>query len=119
MIDFGRLSMTVEGREVPLKRTESGHLLLPLSEKLGDSGTNVVLHVRNLENLTVKEKEKKMLKLHKQMSHASKESLFRLLASSGIKDKGLQDAITSVTKNCEICQKYKRKPLRPCVAESL
>ena len=60
-----------------------------------------------------------MLKLHKQMAHASKESLFRLLKSSGIHDNSLCHAVVKVVDQCEICLKYKRKPLRPCVAESL
>ena len=118
IIDFGNLVMKVGNNSISLKRTsESGHLLLSLLPVT--SNTRFILHVRDLENLSYKDKEKKMLKLHKQMSHASKESLIRLLASSGLKDKGLQEAVCSVTGNCSVCQKYKKKPSRPCVAESL
>lgn len=118
VIDFGRLVMKVGRLTIQLKRTsESGHLLLPLLPITSD--TRLILHVRDLERLSIKDKEKKMLKLHKQMSHASAESLHRLLTTSGLKDKGLKDAVNKVTSTCEICQKYKRKPSRPCVAESL
>ena len=118
IIDFGNLSMSVGGQCIPLKRTESGHLLLPLSEKI-EHGVNIVLQVRNLENLSQKEKETKMRKLHIQMAHASKESLIRLLSSSNLKEKGLKDAIVKVVDSCEFCLKYKRRPLRPCVSEPL
>lgn len=118
VIDFGNLSMNVGNQSVPLKRTSSGHLLLPLSDK-DESNVNIVLQVRNLENLSRRDKEKKMMKLHQQMAHASKESLMRLLVSSGIKDKELKESLIKVVDGCEICLKYKRRPLRPCVAESL
>ena len=118
VINFGRLVMKVGDLNIQLKRTsESGHLLLPLLPVTSD--TRSILHVPDLERLTPKDKERKMLKLHKQMSHASAESLTRLLTTSGLKDKGLKEAVNKVTSSCEICQKYKKKPSRPCVAESL
>ena len=117
-IDFGSLTLDLAGKLVPLKRTNSGHLVLPLKDHLSHD-THLVLHVRNLENLTDKEKERKMNKLHIQMAHASKESLIRLLHSSGITDKSMEKALIKVSDNCEFCLKHKRKPLRPCVSEPL
>ena len=118
IIDFGNLSMNLGNQVIPLKRTSTGHLLLPLSDKLQEN-INIVLQVRNLENLTSKEKERKMKKLHIQMAHASKESLIRLLRSSGINDKEMEIAVSKVVDSCDFCIKYKRKPLRPCVSEPL
>lgn len=118
VIDFGSLLMDIAGQSIPLKRTESGHLLLPLSDKLGHE-VNIVLQVRGLENLNSKEKETKMRKLHIQLAHASKESLIRLLSSSNINDAGIKEALVKVVNMCDFCRKYKRKPLRPCVSEPL
>ena len=58
-----------------------------------------------------------MQKLHRQFSHASKESLWRLLKSGGVTDHTLEEALSQVLKDCNICLKYKPTPLRPCVSE--
>ena len=115
VIDFGRLTMNLGGKELSLKRTSySGHLLLPLSPFVHNS--NIVLHVKDLEKLSSSDKEKKMIKLHKQLGHPSKESMFRLLKSSGLKDSGLFEAVVSIIKACPICIKFQKKPSRPCVS---
>ena len=118
VIDFGNLSMSFEGKQVSLKRTQSGHLLLPLSD-MSDNCANIILQVRNLENLSQKEKETKMKKLHVQLNHAVKEPLIRLLRSSGIEDKGMEEAVIKVCDQCNFCLHHKRKPLRPCVTVAL
>ena len=110
--------MSVVGR-LKMKTTSSGHVMIPLTDKEVCGNSNIVLHVTNLKSLSRQEKLIKMKKLHVQFSHASKESLWRLLVSSGIEDKSLQEALAVVTAKCDICKQYKRKPLRPCVSEPL
>ena len=118
IIDFGKLTMKIGDTELLLKRTtQSGHLLLPLFPHA--SSINYVLHIRDLKNLTTKEKENKMCKLHRQLGHSSREAMRRLLISSGITDKTLCTAIDKVIDTCEVCLKHKKKPLRPCVSEPL
>ena len=118
IIDFGKLTMKIGDKELLLKRTtQSGHLLLPLISHT--SSVNYILHIRNLKNLTLREKVNKMCKLHRQLGHSSKESMRRLLVSSGITDKTLYNAIDTVIENCQVCLKHKKKPLRPCVSEPL
>lgn len=118
-LNFEDGTMELLGNVCKMKTTSSGHLIVPLSEKGADEESNVVLHINNLSKLSKSVKLSKMKKLHVQFSHASKEALWRLLVASGIRDKSLQEALLEVTTNCDICKKYRRKPLRPCVAEPL
>ena len=119
VIDFGNLQMWTGNAQVKLESTNSGHVLLPLSKKRISEDCKYTLYVKNLTNLSDIDKEKKMYKLHRQMGHASKGSLLKLLSTSGLKEKGLVDALMKVIDNCDVCIKHKPKPLRPCVAEPL
>ena len=118
-LNFENETVELLGNTIKMKTTSSGHVMIPLTDKEVCGNSNIVLHVTNLKSLSRQEKLIKMKKLHVQFSHASKESLWRLLVSSGIEDKSLQEALAVVTAKCDICKQYKRKPLRPCVSEPL
>ena len=118
-LNFGDESIECLGKITKMKTTSSGHVILPLTRKVVSNESDIVLDVSNLSRLSKKERFTKMKKLHVQFSHASKESLWRLLNSSGIKDRLLRDALEEVTGQCDVCLKYKKRPLRPCVSEPL
>ena len=58
----------IDGKEVRLECTSSGHYCLPLSI-MGDIAQNIVLTLDKTELLTVAEKKTKALKLHIKFGH--------------------------------------------------
>ena len=118
-LDYGKNVIEVFGKNIPLKFTTSGHSMISVTEKSVDNVANIVLHVTGLDNLSQSGKMSKMKKLHIQFSHASQDALWRLLQSSGVHDASLKSALAKVCSNCEVCSRFKKKPLRPCVTEPL
>lgn len=67
------------------------------------------------EEMDTREKQKILVKLHKQFGHASADRLQRLLTSSGNKDTECNIILQQVVAECEICQKYGRAKPKPAV----
>ena len=87
-LDFVSDIAVVGGQKVPLVCNSLGHYCIQLAkERIDEQDCNVVLHIQNLESMTMSEKQNKALKLHKQLSHATKYRLLKLLRDSGCKDK--------------------------------
>ena len=105
----------LDGEEVRLHCTTSGHYCVPISSFQVDS-ENITLTVLELEKLGKKEKRAKAIKLHRQFGHASDEKLLKLIKESNIDDKQLNACVREVCASCEICQKYKPAPLKPAVS---
>ena len=60
------------------------------------------------------------MKLHRQFSHAAKESLCKLVKESkDFSDKVFLDLIEECCDSCEICQKFVCPPLPPVVGSTL
>ena len=59
---------------------------------------------------------KKVTKLHKQFAHPRSIKLKELIRKSGVKDKGIEQIVDTVSDNCDICKRFRRPPLRPVVA---
>ena len=57
----------------------------------------------------------KAVKLHQQFSHASKEKLLKLIASSGCKDEEFVSCVKQCCEECKVCRRFRRPPLRPAV----
>ena len=59
------------------------------------------------------------VKVHSNFAHPNSERLIRLLNSAdekwSKKNKKLKEEIKKVTKNCDICRRYKKAPPRPFV----
>ena len=109
---------TVLGEEVELIETSSGHLCLPLTDKLldGDTWDHIVLNATSITQCTREQKKQKAMKLHKQFSHPSKERLLQLVKrSKGFKDKEFLELIEECSETCSICKQFKRPSLRPVV----
>ena len=77
---------------------------------------NIVLHLKAVDGLSREGKMKKAMKLHKQFSHASKEKLLQLLKDSGCVDEEFKKCVEEYCDSCELCQQYKKPPLRPIVS---
>ena len=111
-------SAMILGKKVNLISTKAGHYGIQLSQKVihPENKMNIVLHVNDLKNSDMNEKKKKALKLHRQLCHASKEKLVKLVKESkyGV-DKQFLQAVEECCDECELCRQYKRQPLRPSV----
>ena len=107
------------GERVGLVQTSTGHLCLPLTNKLlmKDYPSSIILNTTCLKNCSLSEKKQKAIKLHKQFSHPSKERLLSFVKNSrGFRDKDFLKCIEECTDNCQICLEFKRPKLRPIVA---
>ncbi|KAL2093504.1 hypothetical protein ACEWY4_010816 [Coilia grayii] len=78
-------------------------------------------HYRDEEILTISEKmntaekQKILVKLHRQFGHASADRLLRLLSSSGTKDTECATILHRIVSECETCQRYSKIKPRPAV----
>ncbi len=109
------------GNEVKLHLSTSGHYCLDISPNIGkiDALSDSLEAVFVLEdNLSDSDKVKKIQKLHKQFSHASKEDLKRLIKNAGTQDPNLMKIIAEVVETCNVCKKYKKPAPRPVVGLS-
>ena len=122
VIDVKRNTVDVLGEKVKLVNTSSGHICLPLTNKLlvASNENSIVLNTSSLKTCSKEEKKKKALKLHRQFSHASKEKLKKLVQSSeSFNDVEFIRMIEQVCDKCDICRKFKKPPLKPIVCMPL
>ena len=68
-----------------------------------------------LVNRSTSEKMAKAKKLHRQFSHPSKGKLRKLLINSKCDDKEFLQCVEKCCDECQLCQQYKKAPLRPAV----
>ena len=113
-IDFTRHEAEVNGQVIKLQCNSSGHYCFPLSS-LASENVNVFFHIKNLLSLSNEEKKKKAIKLHRQLCHAAKDRLVRLLKDSGCEDKGFLKIVVDCCENFEFCLKFKKPFSRPVV----
>ena len=115
-LDFAQDVAIVNGENVKLICTSTGHYCLPLNMTcIENQSVNFVLHLECLNNLPQREMMSKAMKLHRQFSHASKEKLKKLLRDGGCDNAEFIECIDKVCSDCEICQKFRKAPLRPVV----
>ena len=55
-------------------------------------------------------------KLHKQFAHPTPEKLIKLMRGAGNENVALEDEIKSISRKCEVCQRFRRTPSRPVVS---
>lgn len=121
-LDFTNDTATMLGQSIKLVSTDAGHYCIPLSKYTLNPVTNtaVILHTTSLDGLSVTQKREKALKLHKQFSHASKDKLCKLVKESkGFCDPEFLEILSKCCDDCELCQKFKKPPLRPVVGMPL
>ena len=117
-VDFDTDTAMVLGCKVKLVTSSSGHYCLPITKCIlgNDLPTSIVLHATEIKQLTYQEKRIKALKLHRQLSHASKDKLKKLAQESqSFDDPEFLKAIEESCEACEICETFRKPPLKPVV----
>ena len=109
IINMNDDTVHVFGQRLPLHTSSLGHYILPIYKTPTTALVNEVL-----VNSSCDSDEKIILKLHKQFAHLAPDKLKKLLVSAG-RGKNFLDIVDQVSKNCEICQKFKRTRPRPVV----
>lgn len=80
-------SVTIVGKEVPLKCTLTSHYHIPITRLPADRDKfNQILFIKEITKKTRSEKIKIVTKLHKQFSHPSSKKLCDLDQNAGIRD---------------------------------
>ena len=120
-LDFDADTAEIDGVKTKLVCTSTGHYCVPLTELMNQEthGANFVLELQCIDGLSLEEKRKKALKLHRQFAHAHKDKLRKLLKNSGCQDQEFYKCIDDCYDKCELCQKYRKPPLRPVVGYPL
>ena len=116
-IDFKLNKITMLGEEIDVVVSESGHYCLPLARlpDANDKHTAKVLFSYKFDD-EQESNYKKIVKLHRQFCHPKPESLYNLIKTSGTDDPSIRKICQEVYSNCESCQRYGTKKLRPVVA---
>ena len=117
-IDFSDDSVTLQKKKIKLTCTKSGHYCVPINlvNLEENSSGNIILHSLELVNRSTSERMAKAKKLHRQLSHASKEKLRKLLINSKCDDKEFLQCVEKCCDECQLCQQYKKVPLRLAVS---
>lgn len=102
-------SVKMFDQDIPVHLSSGGHYAI-----------NILPGILNEINLLEqtnndKDMEKKILKLHRQFGHASKENLMKLIKNAGCKTKNICGIAAEVVKNCAVCRLYKKPAPRPAV----
>ena len=120
-IDVGKNTISFVGTEVPLVNSSSGHLCLPIGRSYDhcDTPSTKVLNSYFSSPFGYYSDEadlkQKALKLHKQFAHPLPEKLIRLIENSGVNDPKVANAIKDVSSQCDVCKRFKKRPLKPAV----
>ena len=67
----------------------------------------------------VKEKEKLLVRVHKQLFHPPSKAFKQLMQRAGDYNKEISDMIDFIEKNCEFCLRYRKTKARPVVSMPL
>ena len=118
-IGFRRDELWIGNERIDVIETESGHLCVPITNRNVKQSVKQVLFSCPLQKDDDKANVSKISKLHKQFAHPTPEKLIDLIRTSGIVDKKIEDTVKEISKNCDICARFKRPPLRPVVAMPL
>ena len=111
----------IGGLEMKVRKDDKGHMRLRLIRKLEKEE----IWVGNLGG-NIKERERKVRKLHLQFGHPGWERLYKLIEESKKEgeDNNIEEMretkriVKEASENCEICLRYKKTPARPIVGMS-
>ena len=108
-------TLEVNGKKLDLDTTTSGHYYIPLKTcELPLESVNMVI-----ENKSHGEKQKMIVKLHRQFAHPAARRLKAVVRDALMKevlDEDIATMIDEVSRNCEVCLRYKKTPARPAVS---
>ena len=120
-IDMSDDTAVIMGQKIPLNETSSGHYCISLrGDRVIGNGMkkddNEEVFLVDLKSCGIKDREKKIKKLHRQFGHTSKERFINLLKSAGAWCDELIPVIDELYLSCEICKVFSRKPPKPAVS---
>ena len=111
-INMANDTLEVNGVSIDLDTTSSGHYYIPLKEcNIKVEKVHIVTELK-----TLKEKEKLIIKLHRQFGHPSEKSLKDILINADSFDEECGKIIKNVNKTCQVCLRFKKTPPKPVVA---
>uniref|UniRef100_A0A669DDN2 Integrase catalytic domain-containing protein n=1 Tax=Oreochromis niloticus TaxID=8128 RepID=A0A669DDN2_ORENI len=111
VLDMENDSVVMLKQPVPLELTSSGHYCVDIRDENTTESCNENEVLMVTAEMSTKEKQKVLVKLHKQFGHASAERLLRLIQSSGNTDQQCAVILQEIVRDCDICQRYcKTKP---------
>ena len=118
MLDIEHDKAVMFKQPVKIELTSSGHYCVNLKPEDNPEESEIhdeeeILTVTG--NMTTQEKQKTLLKLHKQFGHASVEKLKRLMDSAGNRDDECIGILKNIVSNCETCIRYSRPKPKPAV----
>ena len=129
ILNFEKDRATLNGDEIALDTTSSGHYALCLTRQrnqlsmlLAETSVTKPQHTFinfDMSRKSTEEKRKAAVKLHRQFGHPTHEKLSHLLKLSGSEDNEFLDVLQKMADLCETCMKYKKKNPRPMVGLSL
>ena len=120
-INFKDDIVTMFGETIRVRFSSTGHYCICLNRIVDVAyDENVVTRVYfvNLEkmnSMTMEDKERVAIKVHKQFCHASGSRLKILMVNAGVQDKEMLKTIECIEKNCNICIRYKKVSPKPIV----
>ena len=112
-LDLENDTAKIMGEDVALNLTSSGHYCIPIdrSEKVPVESVCAV----NLKDLSQQDRQKTLLKLHRQFAHPTKKRLIALLQDAGVWNDEYEAILSNIADNCDLCKMYARTPSRPVV----
>lgn len=115
-IDFVQDKVVMFGEQVPVKISRTGHYCVPLTSDDKQETIHNVLFTSPINPDDDKANQKKVMKLHKQFAHPSSDRLKQLIWNSGVKDSVIDKVVDDVSRNCDVCKRFRRAPPRPVVS---
>ena len=114
-INMGHDKATIFNKEIQLHQSTSGHYCIDILPKFEPQQpmSEVVLMLE--AKLPSKKKSKQIDKIHKQLGHASIESMQNLFRNANLLDKNISESITETVTECQTCAKLKKPQSRPVV----
>ena len=118
-IDFVNDKIEIFGSDLDIICSTSGHYRISafLFQNIEDENKSVVL--LSVNDMKSKEEKRKVeKKLHREFRQSTSAKLIELLKNADMNDKELCVIIEEVTKECEVCLKYKKKNQNSCYTSS-
>ena len=130
VLHFDRDMALLNGKEIALDTTSSGHYSLPLTRRRNQLvAWNNAAPAQRVHagfatfqmgpDKTEPERKRMALKLHQQFGHPPHKKLAALVKSAGCEDARFVELLKDVALKCETCTKYGRPSPRPIVGMSL
>ena len=116
-LDFSNDKINILGEQVPIHISNSGHYCISLSRTTNCTtrDTEKIFFTSPVVTGDTTGNKTKVLKLHKQFAHPAPEKLKKLIRNSGSDDPDVYRLVDEISKNCDVCKKFKPTPLRPAV----